>query len=81
MNKVIKLKGFDRKKPLENACGYLENYIGDLRYAWGVSVGFWNEMGNGTPYIDPNALDAGKQMADYIFSVEKALAELREVAS
>jgi hypothetical protein len=61
--------------------GTLENYIGDLRYVSGVSVGFWNEMGNGTPYIDPDNLDADKQMADYIFSVEKALAELREVKS
>jgi hypothetical protein len=68
-------------QPVMNACGYLENYIGDLRYVSGVSVGFWNEMGNGTPYIDPDNLDADKQMADYIFSVEKALAELREVKS
>ena len=68
-------------QPIMNACGYLENYIGDLEYVSYVGVRFWNEMGDGTPDINPDAEDADEQMADYIGQVKKALAELREVAS
>jgi len=68
-------------QPIMNACGYLEAYIGDLTYKSGARISMWNMMGNGTPYIDPDAEDADEQMADYISQVKKALAELREVAS
>lgn len=68
-------------QPIMNACGYLEAYIGDLTYVSGASVDMWNMMGNGTPYIDPDAEDADQQMADYISGAKKALAELLEVAS
>ena len=68
-------------QPIMNACGYLEAYIGDLTYVSGASIELWNTMGNGTPYIDPDAEDAEEQMVDYICQVKKALAELREVAS
>ena len=68
-------------QPIMNACGYLEAYIGDLTYVSGASIELWNTMGNGTPYIDPDAEDAEEQMVEYICQVKKALAELREVAS
>ena len=68
-------------QPIINACVYLEAYIGDLTYVSGASIDLWNTMGNGTPYIDPDAEDAEEQMVDYIGQVKKALAELREVAS
>lgn len=68
-------------QPIMDACGYLENYIGDLEYVSYVGAGFWNEMGDGTPCVDRYAEDADQQMADYIGQVKKALAELREVAS
>lgn len=68
-------------QPVMNACGYLEAYIGDLEYVSYVGVSFWNEMGDGTPFIDRDAEDADEQMADYIGQVKKALAELREVKS
>ena len=60
-----------------NACIYLEAYIGDLTYVSGAGISMWNMIGNGTPYIDPDAEDADEQMADYIGEVKKALAELR----
>lgn len=66
-------------KLLLDACTYLEAYVGDLRYVSGVSVGFWNDMGNGTPYIDPDDPNPNARMAEYIDRVEQTLNELREM--
>lgn len=64
---------------IHHACIYLEAYAGDLRYVSGVGVGFWNDMSNGTPYIDPDGPNPDAHMAEYINGVELILNDLREM--